>query len=91
MCAISVGALERFSKNIASEWGERGIRSNYSVAGFMETDMSSTLPDNMKDKIVKRRSTKKPTELCYLAVTIGNWLFKKIYYNQKRKCEFCCY
>jgi 3-oxoacyl-[acyl-carrier protein] reductase len=43
MYASSKGALEAFSKNTAREWGERGIRSNCIVAGFMETDMSAKL------------------------------------------------
>lgn len=63
MYAGSKGALEAFSKNTAREWGEKGIRSNCLVAGFMDTDMSSTLSDSMKDRIFKRTALKKPTEL----------------------------
>ncbi|PRP66916.1 SDR family NAD(P)-dependent oxidoreductase [Nonlabens agnitus] len=63
MYAGSKGALEAFSKNTAREWGERGIRSNCLVAGFMDTDMSSTLGDDMKDRIFKRTSLKVPTAL----------------------------
>ena len=39
MYASTKGALEAFSKNIAREWGEIGVRSNCLVAGFMETEM----------------------------------------------------
>lgn len=70
MYASSKGALEGFSKNTAREWGEKGIRSNCIVAGFMDTDMSSTLPDYMKNRIFKRTSMKKPTELSSVANTI---------------------
>ena len=42
MYASTKGSLEAFSKNTAREWGELGIRSNCLVAGFMETEMSST-------------------------------------------------
>lgn len=63
MYAGSKGALEAFSKNTAREWGERGVRSNCLVAGFMDTDMSSTLGDDMKNRIFKRTSLKVPTEL----------------------------
>ena len=35
MYASTKGALEAFSKNTAREWGERGIRSNCLVAGFI--------------------------------------------------------
>lgn len=61
MYASSKGALEAFSKNTAREWGERGIRSNCVVAGFMETDMSSGLSDEQKNRIYKRTSLKQPT------------------------------
>ena len=70
MYASSKGALEGFSKNTAREWGEKRIRSNCLVAGFMDTDMSSTLPDDMKNRIFKRTSMKKPTELSSVANTI---------------------
>lgn len=61
MYASSKAALEGFSKNTAREWGERGVRSNCLVAGFMETAMSATLDDSQKDRIYKRTSLKVPT------------------------------
>ena len=67
MYASTKGALEAFSRTTAREWGERGIRSNCLVAGFMETGMSSTLSANQKDRIFKRTSLKKPTELASVA------------------------
>lgn len=67
MYAGSKGALEGFSKNTAREWGERGIRSNCLVAGFMDTDMSSTLSSDMKNRIFKRTSLKVPTSLASVA------------------------
>jgi 3-oxoacyl-[acyl-carrier protein] reductase len=70
MYAGSKGALEGFSKNTAREWGERGVRSNCLIAGFMDTEMSSTLSDQMKDRIFKRTSLKKPTKLSSVATTI---------------------
>jgi 3-oxoacyl-[acyl-carrier protein] reductase len=62
MYASTKGALEAFSKNTAREWGSIGIRSNAIVAGFMETNMSSTLSSSQKNRIYKRTSLKKPTE-----------------------------
>lgn len=61
MYASTKGALEAFSKNTAREWGERGIRSNCVVAGFMETAMSATLTQEQRDKIYRRTALKKPT------------------------------
>jgi len=63
MYASTKGALEAFSKNIAREWGERGIRSNCVVPGFMETAISSTLSEEQKDRIYKRTSLKKATNI----------------------------
>jgi 3-oxoacyl-[acyl-carrier protein] reductase len=60
MYASTKGALEAFSKNTAREWGEKGIRSNAIVAGFMETEMSATLNDDQRNRIYNRTSLKKP-------------------------------
>lgn len=70
MYAGSKGALEAFSKNTAREWGEKLIRSNCLVAGFMETEMSGTLSSEQRDRIFKRTSLKVPTTLNSVAKTI---------------------
>jgi len=70
MYASSKGAIEAFSKDTAREWGEKGIRSNALVAGFMETAMSSNLSADQKDRIYKRTSLKKPTTTKSVAETI---------------------
>jgi 3-oxoacyl-[acyl-carrier protein] reductase len=69
MYASTKGALEAFSKNTAREWGEKGIRSNCIVAGFMETDMSSKLNLDMKSRISKRTSLKTLTSVKSVAQT----------------------
>ena len=51
MYAPSKGAIESFSKNAAREWGERGIRSNCIAPGFMETNMTSALSTDQKNRI----------------------------------------
>lgn len=63
MYASTKGALEAFSKNVSREWGEKGIRSNCLVAGFMDTEMSSTLSDEQKNRIYKRTALKEPTQI----------------------------
>jgi 3-oxoacyl-[acyl-carrier protein] reductase len=70
MYASTKGALEAFSKNTAREWGKIGVRSNCLVAGFMETEMSSTLSDNQKNRIYKRTSMKQPVDVNSVAETI---------------------
>lgn len=77
MYASSKGALEAFSKGVAREWGELGIRSNVVVPGFMETSMSSTLTENQKDRIYKRTALKVPTEVSSVAETVDFLLSKK--------------
>ena len=70
MYASTKGALEAFSKNTAREWGEKGVRSNCLVAGFMETEMSATLSDDQKNRIYRRTSMKKPVDVNSVAETI---------------------
>lgn len=70
MYASTKGALEAFSKNTAREWGEIGVRSNCLVAGFMETEMSSSLSDNQKNRIYQRTSMKQPVDVNSVAETI---------------------
>ncbi|MDZ7795642.1 MAG: SDR family oxidoreductase [Candidatus Marinimicrobia bacterium] len=71
MYASTKGALEAFSKNTAREWGELGIRSNCLVAGFMETEMSSSLNTDQKNRIYKRTSLKKAADTLSVASTIA--------------------
>lgn len=70
MYASTKGALEGFSKGTSREWGEKGIRSNCLVAGFMETDMSNSLSLEQKDRIYKRTALKVPTSLNSVAEMI---------------------
>lgn len=63
MYASTKGALEAFSKNTAREWGERGVRSNCVVAGFMETAMSGKLSEEQRQRIYNRTALKKATKL----------------------------
>ena len=71
MYASTKGALEAFSKNIAREWGVKGIRSNCVVVGFMETEMSSTINDEQRKKIYSRTSLRKATDVEHVASTIA--------------------
>ena len=74
MYASTKGALEAFSKNTAREWGERGIRSNCVVAGFMETAMSGSLTDEQRQRIYQRTALKQPTSLESVAATVVHLL-----------------
>jgi 3-oxoacyl-[acyl-carrier protein] reductase len=70
MYASTKGALEGFSKGVSREWGEKGIRSNCLVAGFMETDMSNTLSLEQKNRIYSRTALKAPTSMNSVAEMI---------------------
>lgn len=63
MYGATKGAIEVFSRTTAREWGGRGIRSNVIAPGFMETTISSSLTDEQRNKIYKRTSLKKATEV----------------------------
>lgn len=70
MYASTKGALEAFSKNIAREWGERGVRSNCVVAGFMDTAMSEKISGDQRQKIFKRTALKQPASLQSVAASV---------------------
>lgn len=69
MYASTKGALEAFSKNTAREWGERGVRSNCVVAGFMDTAMSGKLSEEQRKRIYNRTALKQATKLESVAAT----------------------
>jgi len=71
MYAASKGAIEAFSRNIAQEWGSRGIRSNCVVPGFMETEMSSGLREEQKQAIIRRSALGELTRVDSVAATVG--------------------
>ena len=70
MYASSKGGLQSFSKNVSREWGERGIRSNVVVPGYMETAMNDKLTSDHKARIFKRTSLKEETDMQSVAETV---------------------
>ena len=75
--AATKGAMEAFSKNTAREWGQRGIRSNCVVCGFMQTDMSASLSGEQREKIYNRTALKEATSPQSVAQTVGFLLGEK--------------
>ena len=71
MYGATKGALESFSLGVAREWGERGIRSNCVAPGFMNTDMTSTLDEEQKERIYERTGLKQPTAEEDVAETVA--------------------
>jgi 3-oxoacyl-[acyl-carrier protein] reductase len=70
MYASTKGALEAFSKNTAREWGSKGIRSNCVVSGFMDTNMSSSINNELKEKIKNRTSLRELTDVKSVSNTV---------------------
>jgi 3-oxoacyl-[acyl-carrier protein] reductase len=70
MYAATKGALEAFSLGLARECGERGIRSNCVVPGFMDTDMTSRLTDEQRERIYARTGLGEPTAPKSVADTV---------------------
>jgi 3-oxoacyl-[acyl-carrier protein] reductase len=77
MYAATKGAIEAFSKNTAREWGVKGIRSNCIVAGFMETEMTSTMDEETRKKVFNRTSLKKSVSVLSVANTASYLLSSK--------------
>jgi len=71
MYAASKGAIEAFSKNVAREWGVKGIRSNCVVAGFMETEMTGELTEEQKERIYQRTALKQPANTTCVAAMVS--------------------
>ncbi|MEM0966539.1 MAG: SDR family oxidoreductase [Verrucomicrobiota bacterium] len=68
--ASTKGALEAYSKNVAREWGQRGIRSNCVAAGFMETAMTGSLDAGTREKIYRRSALNGPTDPQQVSQTV---------------------
>jgi 3-oxoacyl-[acyl-carrier protein] reductase len=71
MYAATKGAIESFSLGVAREWGERGIRSNCVAPGFMNTEMTTELDEDQKDRIYDRTSLGGPTDQQDVAETVA--------------------
>ncbi|MBI4326076.1 MAG: SDR family oxidoreductase [Chloroflexi bacterium] len=53
------GALVSFSRSLAREYGERGIRSNCILPGFLETEMSQSLGEEDRARLRRRIALKR--------------------------------
>ena len=71
MYASTKGALESFSLGVSREWGSRGIRSNVVCPGFMKTEMSASIDNQLQQKICNRTSLRTITSLKSVADTVA--------------------
>lgn len=72
--AASKSALEGMVKSLAKEYGSRGVTANIVAPGFIDTDMTAVLSEELRTKIVAEVPAKrmgKPEEVaaavCFLA------------------------
>ena len=73
--AASKAGLIGLSKSIAKELGARGIRSNCIAPGFIATDMTSSLPENLRqewEKQIPLRRGGTPEDVAGVAVFLAS-------------------
>jgi 3-oxoacyl-[acyl-carrier protein] reductase len=67
--AASKAGIIGFTKSIAREYGERGIRANAIAPGFIRTKMTDALDDKTKEEMFKAIPLKRfgePSDIAYL-------------------------
>lgn len=73
--AASKAGLIGLSKSIAKEMGPRGVRSNCIAPGFIATDMTSALPENIRqewEKQIPMRRGGTPEDVAGVAVFLAS-------------------
>ncbi len=73
--AASKGGLIAYSKSLAKEVGSRGIRVNCIAPGFIETDMTAVLKEDLKKAMIDSVPLKrggKPEDIANAALFLGS-------------------
>ena len=66
--AAAKAGLVGMTKTIAKEFGSKGITANVVAPGFIDTDMTSALPQSLRDEVVKQlpaRRLGRPEEIAH--------------------------
>lgn len=73
--SASKAGLVGLAKSIAKEMGPRGVRANCIAPGFIETDMTGALPENVKadwEKQIPLRRSGKPEDVANVAAFLAS-------------------
>ncbi|MBN2638602.1 MAG: 3-oxoacyl-[acyl-carrier-protein] reductase [Bacteroidales bacterium] len=73
--SASKAGMIGFTKSIAQELGSRNIRSNAIAPGFIETEMTHKLPENVREEWIKTiplRRSGKPEDVADVAVFLAS-------------------
>ena len=73
--SASKAGLTGLSKSIAKEMGPRGIRSNCIAPGFIATDMTGALPENLRqewEKQIPLRRAGQPEDVAKVALFLAS-------------------
>ena len=75
--SASKAGIIGFTKSIAKELGVRGIRSNAIAPGFILTEMTAKLPDNIREEWIKTIPLKRggtPDDVANVCIFLGSEL-----------------
>jgi 3-oxoacyl-[acyl-carrier protein] reductase len=73
--AASKAGLVGLTKSVAKEFGSRGITCNVIAPGFIETDMTETLSEQMRESVIKTAPLGRlgqPTDVADVAVFLAS-------------------
>lgn len=73
--SASKAGMIGFTKSIAQELGSRGVRCNAIAPGFIETEMTHKLPDNVREEWIKTiplRRSGKPEDVADVATFLAS-------------------
>jgi 3-oxoacyl-[acyl-carrier protein] reductase len=73
--AASKGGVVSLTRTLALELGKRGIRVNAIAPGFIETPMTSVVPDKLRDRAIEQtplKRTGKPEEIASVALCLAS-------------------
>ena len=69
--AAAKAGMTGFTKSMAQEVGSRGITVNCVAPGFIETDMTAELPEEIKAKMLERIAVGRLGQVDEIAATVA--------------------